>query len=170
MMYWAKDPGIQSQRLRLEEEVSNSESRIKLPIPKIPTGILKASGKNRTTKNNPALILHQIPNNFNNDTTALFKIQAERYNFDWIEGPIPNSEENYINNVYQELNTTLTLYRIRADAWIYQLSSYYINFYAYSVPQKLQPNLIAIARDPLDRQWERMKRSIIHFRGVTQHY
>ena len=86
-----------------------------------------------------------------------------------IEGPIPNSEEDYINNVYQELNTTLTLYRIRADAWIYQLSSYYINFYAYSVPQKLQPNLIAIARDPLDRQWERMKRSIIHFRGVTQH-
>lgn len=56
------------------------------------------------------------------------------------------------------MNTTLTLYQLNSSSWMYQLSSYYINFYAYDIPQKLQPNLIALARDPIDRQWDRMKK------------
>ena len=79
-------PGIQSQRLRLEDEITNSKSRIKLPIPKVPTGIIKATGKNRTTKNNPGLILHRIPNSVRNESFTLFKTQAKHYHFYWIEG------------------------------------------------------------------------------------
>ena len=86
MMNWSINPGIQSQRIRLEDEITNSKSRIKLPIPKVPTGIIKATGKNRTTKNNPGLILHRIPNSVRNESFTLFKNQAKRYNFDWIEG------------------------------------------------------------------------------------
>ena len=56
------------------------------------------------------------------------------------------------------MNTTLTLYQLNSSSWMYQLSSYYINFYAYDIPQKLQPNLIALARDPIERQWDRMKK------------
>ena len=86
MMNWSINPGIQSQRLRLEDEITNSKSRIKLPIPKVPTGIIKATGKNRTTKNNPGLILHRIPNSVRNESFTLFKTQAKHYHFDWIEG------------------------------------------------------------------------------------
>ena len=71
---------------------------------------------------------------------------------------MPSNEQNHINNVFQEMNTTLTLYQLKSSSWMYQLSSYYINFYAYDIPQKLQPNLIAIARDPIERQWDRMKK------------
>ena len=142
-------------------EVEKSQSRVKIPIPKTPTGIIKASGTNRTTKTNPALVLHQIPNNVDNNTLEVLKHQSETNNFDLIEGPVPNSEEQFINNVIEEMNTTLTLYSIHSPSWMYLMSSYYINFYAYSVPQKLQPNLIAFARDPLQRQWERMKRFVM---------
>ena len=86
MMNWSINPGIQSQKLRLEDEITNSKSRIKLPIPKVPTGIIKATGKNRTTKNNPGLILHRIPNSVRNESFTLFKTQAKHYHFDWIEG------------------------------------------------------------------------------------
>ena len=73
---------------------------------------------------------------------------------------MPSNEQNHINNVFQEMNTTLTLYQLKSSSWMYQLSSYYINFYAYDIPQKLQPNLIAIARDPIERQWDRMKKLV----------
>ena len=161
LINWATNPEVLGQRLRLMAEVEKSQSRVKIPIPKTPTGIIKASGTNRTTKTNPALVLHQIPNNVDNNTLEVLKHQSETNNFDLIRGPVPNSEEQFINNVIEEMNTTLTLYSIHSHSWMYLMSSYYINFYAYSVPQKLQPNLIAFARDPLQRQWERMKRFVM---------
>jgi len=68
------------------------------------------------------------------------------------------------------MNTTLTLYQLNSSSWMYQLSSYYINFYAYDIPQKLQPNLIALARDPIDRQWDRMKNSNVNTTKCSEEF